>query len=595
MGKTRLGSMILASALFAWGCGPGGSTTGQAGSGGPAGSGSGGSGSGAAGTTGSAGTTGNAGTGAPGNAGTTGAAGTTGVSGSGGSSVGAAGVSGPGTAGSGATTGAAGTTGVAGGGATGGRGGAGGGGAAGRGGAAGTGTAGSGSAGTGSGGTGTGALTVQLAMTKQKIDGFGINNTWAQAMSDSDADAMFNTTNGMGFSILRVGLGSDGQPMSSNIPGDITKAKARNVKYLIGSCWSPPANCKSNNNINDGGHVLTSCYDSWSTTIANFAQTQGLYAMSIGNEPDFASCGRTEPCNGNYPTTLYTAKEMVAFVKVAGPKLKAKGIKVITPEASEWIHNWSNVSASGSEPGNKGSSDPLKCGFAPSPIATACTNGDGYDYGHWLAKDAAAWAAFDIMGVHQYDTQVGEPWPADVTNERKPVWQTEMSGVKWWPEQGPNTTIENGIAVAGWIHSALTVGEASAWLWWWWKAYDTDDNEGLYLKSGTDTKRHYTIMNYSRFVRPDYMRVDITGAAPADVLLTAFKGTDGTVVIVAINKGAAASVPITIGGGTAPTMLTPWVTSSADNCASKTAVAVSGGSFTAMLGAKTVTTFVGKP
>ena len=38
--------------------------------------------------------------------------------------------------------------------------------------------------------------------------------------------------------------------------------------------------------------------------------------MSIGNEPDFASCGRTEPCNGNYPTTLYTANEMVVFIKV---------------------------------------------------------------------------------------------------------------------------------------------------------------------------------------------------------------------------------------------------------------------------------------
>jgi hypothetical protein len=31
----------------------------------------------------------------------------------------------------------------------------------------------------------------------------------------------------------------------------------------------------------------------------------------------------------------------------------------------------------------------------------------GYDYGHHLAADSASWAAFDIMGVHQYETQVG--------------------------------------------------------------------------------------------------------------------------------------------------------------------------------------------
>ena len=90
--------------------------------------------------------------------------------------------------------------------------------------------------------------------------------------------------------------------------------------------------------------------------------------------------------------------------------------------------------------------------------------------------------------------------------------------------------------------------------------------------------------------------MDVTGSVPADVLLSAYKGTDGTVVVVAINKGtASATVPISIAGGTAPASMTPWVTSSSDNLASKTAVAVSGGSFTATLAGKTVTTFVGKP
>ena len=137
-------------------------------------------------------------------------------------------------------------------------------------------------------------------------------------------------------------------------------------------------------------------------------------------------------------------------------------------------------------------------------------------------------------------------------------------------------------------------GEASAWLYWWYKAYNTDDNEGLLLKSGADTKRRWTLGNYSKFVRPGYVRVDITGA-PSGVLASAYKGSDGTVVVVAINKNTSAvSLPITIAGGTAPAMMTPWVTSSTDNLISKTAVAVSGGSFTAALAANTVTTFVGK-
>ena len=65
---------------------------------------------------------------------------------------------------------------------------------------------------------------------------------------------------------------------------------------------------------------------------------------------------------------------MVAFLKVVGPKLKTAGVKLLAPEASEWVHFWSNDSACCSV-GGKQSSDPLKCGFpgtkcaavAPSP------------------------------------------------------------------------------------------------------------------------------------------------------------------------------------------------------------------------------------
>ena len=213
-------------------------------------------------------------------------------------------------------------------------------------------------------------------------------------------------------------------------------------------------------------------------------------------------------------------------------------------------------------------------------------------------KDQEAWKAFDIFGVHEYDSQIAYAWPADVNGgvRDKEIWQTEMSGVRYWPEEGPSTTIQNGVAVAGWIHSALTVGEASAWLYWWYEAYYQNDNEGLALIQGSSTiaKRYFTMGNYSKFVRPGYVAVDVVGNSNANVLLSGYKSTDGKVVIVAINKGTAAvTMPISITGGTAPTSVTPHVTSSSDNLVAKTAVPVSNGSFSAMLGATSVTTFVG--
>jgi glucuronoarabinoxylan endo-1,4-beta-xylanase len=533
-----------------------------------------------------------AGAGSPGAAGSVGASGTPGTPTAGSNS---------GTAGNGTTAGAGSITAGSGGAPTTGSAGSPTGGSSTAGGGSSTGGSSSGGSGTG-GAPSTSGVTVKLDGAHQTIQGFGLNDALLSATwSTQTLDNLFTTTgaNGIGLQVLRIGMNSSGG-LAGSTASNISGAKSRGAK-IIGSTWSPPANCKSNNSTIDGGHTLTSCYGSWSDTIASFAKTNGLYAMSIGNEPDFASCGNSEPCNGNYDTTLYTAKEMVAFIKVAGPKLQANGVKVIAPEASEWIHQWSNESAKGSVPGNKNSSDPMKCGFPASNAA--CTMGDGYDYGHWMAKDADAWKALDIIGVHEYDTQHAEPWPSDVSGGKKDkeVWQTEMSGVKWWPEQGTGSagtdTIDNGVAVAGWIHSALVVGEASAWLWWWYNAYNTDDNEGLLLgKTGTTlTRRYFALGNYSKFVRPGYIMVDVTGNSSTDVLLSAFKGTDGTVVVVAINKGAAAAtVPITITGGTAPTMMTPNVTSATDNLKAGTAVAVTGGVFMASLASKTVTTFVGK-
>jgi O-glycosyl hydrolase len=621
----RNATFVFAGALFAWGCSSGTTQTSGTGgsnsSGGTTGSGQGGGSGGVTtatggtttatggtttatgGTTASTGgtTTASGGT-TTASGGRTGSGGTTtangGANAGGAQSGGATGANGGANAG-GATTGrggssAGGSTTVGAGGATTGAGGA----TTAAGGAAAGGTTGS------TGGTtggGAGDVTVQLDKTYQTIQGFGINT--ALGSGTVPISTMFSTTgaDGIGLSILRVGMNTDGSLTGSGI----SEAKSAGGK-IIGSCWSAPANCKSNNSTKDGGYLLDSCYDSWSTTIANFASQQSLYAMSIGNESDFASCPGNPVCTDSYETMTYTANQMVKWVKVAGPKLKAKNIKVIAPEASEWLHVWSNLSGTGSlVSSHPDSSDPHKCGCfsntitadAEAKCAQTCKDGNGYDYGHWLAKDATAWAAFDILGLHEYDSQIAYAWPADVTGGKRDreVWQTEMSGVMHWPEQGPSTDINNGVAVAGWIHSALTVGEASAWLYWWYQALYQDDNEGLALtkSGGTKAKRYYTMGNYSKFVRPGYVRVDLADAS-SDVQLSAYKSADGkTIAIVAINKGSGAASPkIGFAGGTAPASCTPNVTSSSANLTAGTAVTVTGGVLTTSLASKTVTTYV---
>jgi O-glycosyl hydrolase len=608
----RLGSLVFVGISFMWACGggSGGSGTGGSSTGGQSG-GSGGTSS-SGGTTSSGGSTatggssttggttgkgGTPGTGGENNkGGTTGTGGTTSPGGAGGADTGGAKTGGAGgkTGGSSGATGGAAT-----GGGGGGKGGTGAGGAATGGASAGTGgenNKGGTSGGTGGGGGGgsTGGVAVNLDDVHQTIEGFGFNTALSSATPNWDT--FYTTTgSGLGLSIVRVAMQSNGS-LSGAVPPSSYNAK------VIGSPWTAPANCKDNNSTTKGGKLLTSCYDSWSTSIANFAKNNKLYAMGAANEPDFASCGSTigPPCNGDYDTMIFTATEMVNFVKVLGPKLKAVNVKLIAPEPSEWVHLWSNASATGSTvASHPNSSDPLKCGcFSNDPTtvgcSSTCASGGGYDYGHWLAKDATAWAAIDIIGTHEYDSQKAAPWPSDVDGGKrsKPVYETEVSGVMYWPEQGPSSDINNGVVVAGWIHSALVVGEASAWLYWWYQT--SSDNEGLVLSASSMTKRAYTLGNYAKFVRPGYVMVGVTGNTNTNVLLSAYTGTDG-IVIVAINKGtAAATVPIGFAGGTAPASCTPYVTSSSDNLKAGTAVTVTGGTLSASLAGTTVTSFVCK-
>jgi len=475
-------------------------------------------------------------------------------------------------------------------------------------------------AGGGSGGGGGSApepdvLTVQLGEVRQIIRGFGINATIMPSGKTLPWQQLFTLEGekALGLSILRIGMHENGG--HRDVPSDWQQARTLGAR-IIGSCWSAPASWKDNNSTTGGGHLLPDRYDDWATRIAEYAADNNLYAMSIGNETDFASCSPSQgrPCSppltDEYESMVYTGKELAAFVKVAGPifKEKAPNTKMIAPEASLWIHVWSNLSPTNKANGGYDSSDPLGCkcysndindAAALATCDTKCTTGEaGYDYGHWLAKDQAAWDAFDILGVHEYESQVGYPWPADVTNgvRTKEVWQTEMSGVMHWPEQGPSTDINNGIAVAKWIHSALTVGEASAWLYWWYEAYFQDDNEGLALTKGGSTyaKRYFTMGNYSRYIRPDvFHAVRVAGPSPDRVHVSAYKGDNGEVVVVAINEtNQAAEVPIAIAGGTAPASMLPYVTSSSQNWAAGTAVPVMNGSFTAALPATSVTTFV---
>jgi glucuronoarabinoxylan endo-1,4-beta-xylanase len=403
-----------------------------------------------------------------------------------------------------------------------------------------------GSSGSGTCGTGTSTssdVVVNLGSAQQKMSGFGASTAWASTMSAADADLLWSTTSGAGLSLHRVRIAPGGTTSETNIA---KLAVARGVTVWA-TPWTPPAADKDNNNIIMGklsnGQAFANTLASFVTTMKNSGVP--IFAVSAQNEPD---------ANVNYESCTYTGASMASFIGTyMGPALANSDVKIMAPETQNW------------------------CGFPGFETA--------------ILGDAKASSYVSIIATHDYGC-TAKAYP-EIAQAGKEFWQTEVYDQS---TAGDSNGMGSALRIVKKIHDALTIASVSAWHYWW--VYST--GQGGLFNTGTNpatvTKRLWIMGNYSRFVRPGYQRVGTTGSVPAGVLLTAFKNpTDGTVVVVAANTNSSASSVSVFISGAAPCSVTPYVTSSSDSLASKTALSVSGARFTYSLAAQSVTTFVGKP
>ena len=479
-------------------------------------------------------------------AGAGGSRGEGGAIGSGGRSTAAGGATGQG----GSVVGSGGATGV--GGATGGRSGSGG--LSGTGGAA-PGAGGGGGAFVGTKAPGTaqaGDITINPATTYQTMDGFGIADVWQSRNNSTQTllTLLFDPVNGIGLTLLRIGI--DGTSGSPRIMGDAAFVDGPAiVKYggkVWAAPWSPPASFKDNNNINNGGHLLANQYEAWASVLAAFPayykQQSGvdLYALSPQNEPDFTA---------SYQSCIYDKTQMNNFIKVLGPKLAALNppVHVLAAEPDVWNNLW---------------------------------GGDAY--GTAIVNDPTVSSLVTVIATHDYGSNVSSTTrPAPPAGLKQRLWETEIAYTA-------GASIGAGLDTARGIYAAVTGGGANGWLYWWTQAF---------LDGGSATnppKRVFAMGNFSKFVRPGYVRVGVTGA-PSSVQIAAFLNpSDGTLAMIALNSGTSAQqVSIFVAGSGWPAMVTPYVTSASSNLAAGAAASVTGARFSGSLAAQSVTTFVGRP
>jgi glucuronoarabinoxylan endo-1,4-beta-xylanase len=407
------------------------------------------------------------------------------------------------------------------------------------------------------------ALAADVVVTpsqwQQRIDGFGASSAWTdqgnQPMSQAAADLTFSVDAGVGLSLLRVRIAPNGTCLEV---ATAQQAQARGAKVWA-TPWSPPAQWKNNNNVNDGGALLPEHYDDWSQSLVQFVRSMNdagvqLIGVSAQNEPDFVAA--------TYESCIYTPDQLADFIgNHLGPAFADAGLldsngqplKVIGPETDGW---------------------------GKFPNFHTAIQGSG-----------AAMSQVGVVASHSYNgTPVADP---TINAANQSFWETEVSDTT-------NKTLDLGMTSGLWvaqkIHQALVNASMNAWHYWWINPGSADNSAlwGLTDAGIVPAKRLYVMGNFSRFIRPGFYRV-IATASPASQVFTSayYDATSSSVVIVAINATTSAvQQRFTFNGATTDSW-TSWVTSPTSNL--EPGDPISGGDpITYNLAAQSVTTLAGR-
>ncbi|MGE5557288.1 MAG: hypothetical protein ACM3WV_01610 [Bacillota bacterium] len=284
------------------------------------------------------------------------------------------------------------------------------------------------------------------------------------------------------------------------------KAKADASKVdlrFILTVWSPPSEFKcrietDENNYNKptgkvfedvpnpgatkkGGTVRPLYYKKyaeWLVSALKMYKEAGadIYALSLQNEPQFE-----EPYNScQYTPEQYAGllKTAVPIIKQDFPAVKIFGAEHMLRSEEEWERY---------------------TGFHNA-----------------IRKDQDALRCLDVWAFHGYNDGVHPTgikmmkrlWGNALRDSGgKPVWMTETSGF--------NNNWENGaFELAFSVHSALSFGHASGWVFWY--------GSGNLFFGAIKTKQYYAMKHFSRFIRPGARMVEASSGDP-EVLVCAFE------------------------------------------------------------------------
>ena len=351
---------------------------------------------------------------------------------------------------------------------------------------------------------------------------------------DALLEAYFDKDNGIGYTVARTNINScdfssdmytyiaegDKELKTFNIEHD-KKFKIPFIKAamqaaggklnLFASPWSPPAFMKDNNDMLQGGKLKPEFYDSWAMYFTKFIKAyekEGVpvWGISVQNEP--MAKQRWESC-------IYTAEEERDFLKKSlGPIMEKEGIK--EKKIIVWDHNRDLIYQRAQT-------------YFNDPEASKYIWGIGF---HWYEDWSGGTPMYDNLrkvyeafpdkqifftegcaesfNASRYNAwSLGEEYGRSMIND----FNNGMVGFTDWnillDETGGPNHVQNFCFAP--VHG------------------DTKTGQLIF------TNAYYYIGHFSKFIKPGAKRI-ISSASRSQLLTTAFKNEDGTVVVIVMNQ-----------------------------------------------------------
>ena len=389
-----------------------------------------------------------------------------------------------------------------------------------------------------------GDCVIDTGTTYQTIRGFGGINLpeWITQGDMTDAQVQKAFGNGddeLGFTILRIYVSDDSNAWKTAVP---TAKRAQALGATVfASPWNPPAAIRNtvNGGLNGGKYQLKK--DKWAeyaqhlNSYVKYMEGQGinLYSVSVQNEPDYAS-----------EWTYWSANDVASFIAQYGAAVKqGTNAKLMSAESFQY----------------------------QKPIYNA------------ILGNAQAMANCDLFGTHFYGTQRSQMDFPQLENCGKDIWMTEV----YVPDSSSDAdTFPQAVQVAENMHNGLVVGNLNAYVWWYIRR-----SYGPMKENGQISKRGYMMAQYSKWVRPGAVRIDATEQPNNNILCSAYQNEDGSIAVVAINKGSSAVSQNFSLNGVEISDITAYRTSANENIR-EIDQSASGSNFSAQLPGNSVTTFV---